>query len=197
MTPAICCFWLLTGQPVAATSVDFMARRDDGSLIHWSLDRQRGGQKQGILVLAQGSGCLAATENANILRAKGLLPTFAVVMVEKYGVGPHDKPKDPFGNCSAAFYAHHTISQRVADYERVLRQVETSPWSDGRVVFSAVRRAGRRSRCWLHASRRQRPWSSPRRLAGEVMQRIAGWLVANVSTRASEGCPPPKRSDQQ
>ena len=86
-------------------------------------------------MLAQGSGCLAATENANILRAKGLLPTFAVVMVEKYGVGPHDKPKDPFGNCSAAFYAHHTISQRVADYERVLRQVETSPWSDGRVVL--------------------------------------------------------------
>jgi len=49
-------------------------------------------------------------ENANILRAKGLLPTFAVVMVEKYGVGPHDKPKDPFGNCSAAFYALTTPS---------------------------------------------------------------------------------------
>ena len=129
------CICLLMGQAAAAASVDLVARRDDGSLIHWSLDRHQGGPKQGILVLAQGSGCLAATENPNIVRAKGLLPDFAVVTVEKYGVRPHDAPKDPFGGCSLDFHAHHTVSQRVADYQRVLAQPETSPWWDGRLVL--------------------------------------------------------------
>ena len=132
---AVGCICLLTGQAAAAASVDLVTRRDDGSLIHWSLDRQQGGPKQGILVLAQGSGCLAATENPNIVRAKGLLPDFAVVTVEKYGVRPHDAPKDPFGGCSLDFHAHHTVSQRVADYQRVLAQPETSPWWDGRLVL--------------------------------------------------------------
>jgi pimeloyl-ACP methyl ester carboxylesterase len=120
---------------LAAKPVDLIARRDDGSLIHWSLDRQHGGPKQGILLLAQGSGCRAATENPNIVRAKHLLPQFAIVTVEKYGVGPREAPKNPFGGCSKAFYAHHTVSQHVADYQRVLAEVEASPWWDGRLVL--------------------------------------------------------------
>jgi len=87
------------------------------------------------LVLAQGSGCLAATENRNIVRAKGLLPQFAVVTVEKYGVRPHDTPKDPLGGCSPDFHAHHTISQRVADYQRILAELEKTPWWDGRLAL--------------------------------------------------------------
>ena len=134
LTAAIGCICLLSGQPAAAAAVDLTARRDDGSLIYWSLDRQQGGPKQGILLLAQGSGCLAATENANLARARDLLPDFAMVTVEKYGVRPHDAPKDPFGGCSTAFYAHHTVSQRVADYQRVLARVEKSSWWDGRLV---------------------------------------------------------------
>ena len=132
---AIGWLWLLTVSPAAAGSVDLTARRDDGSLIYWSLDRQHGGPKQGILVLAQGSGCLAATESTNVARAKTLLPEFAVVTVEKYGVQPHDAPKDPFGGCSRAFYGHHTVSQRVADYRRILTEVERSRWWDGRLVL--------------------------------------------------------------
>jgi len=134
-TAAIVFLSLLADRPAAAASSDLTARRDDGSLIPWSLDRQRGGPKQGILLLAQGSGCLAASENPNVFRAKGLLPDFAVVTVEKYGVGPHDAPKDPFRSCSPAFYAHHTISQRVADYRRILAEVEKSQWWDGRLVM--------------------------------------------------------------
>jgi len=134
-TAAIGCLWLLAGQPAAAASVDLTARRNDGSLIDWSLDRQHRGRKQGILLLAQGSGCLAATENPNLVRAKALLPDFAVVTVEKYGVRPHDAPKDPFGGCSPGFHAHHTVSQRVADYQRVLARLRTAPWWDGRLVL--------------------------------------------------------------
>jgi pimeloyl-ACP methyl ester carboxylesterase len=135
LTAAIGCLWVFMNQPAAAASVDLRAQRNDGSLIYWSLDRQHRGPKQGILVLAQGSGCLAATENPNTARAKGLLPDFAVVTVEKYGAHPHDKPKEPFGGCSPEFYAHHTVSQRVADYQKVLAAVRKSPWWDGRLVL--------------------------------------------------------------
>src|SRR5712691_5885343 len=53
LTAAIGSMWLLTSQPAEAASVDLTARRDDGSLIYWSLDRQHGGPQQGILVFAQ------------------------------------------------------------------------------------------------------------------------------------------------
>ncbi len=39
------------------------------------------------------------------------------------------------GACSESFYARHTVSQRVADYQSVLAQVEALPWWDGRLVL--------------------------------------------------------------
>ena len=65
------------------TPVDKVSQRPDGSSIYWTIDRQSGGAKQGILLVAQGSGCLAATQNPNITNAKRLLPAFAVLTVEK------------------------------------------------------------------------------------------------------------------
>jgi pimeloyl-ACP methyl ester carboxylesterase len=124
--------------PVARTEAppaDYVLQRDDGSSIYWTIDRQRGGAKQGVLLVAQGSGCLAATENPNIANARRLLPDFAVVTVEKYGVEPHAKPKDPFEGCSAAFYAHHTVSQRVIDYQRVLDHLKQEQWWNGQLVL--------------------------------------------------------------
>lgn len=101
--------------------------RPDGSLIDWSVDRQAGGAKQGILLLAQGSGCESVLDNANIQRGKSLLPDFAVLTLEKYGVAPHGQPAARQDGCSPTFYAHHTISQRVEDYQRVLALVEQEP----------------------------------------------------------------------
>jgi len=122
--------------PVAqATPTDHVSQRPDGSSIYWTLDRQGAGSKQGILVIAQGSGCLATTENRNIATAKQLLPNFAVLTVEKYGVERHAKPKDPYGGCSPTFYAHHTVSQRVEDYESVLRELKQESWWNGQLVL--------------------------------------------------------------
>jgi hypothetical protein len=118
----------------AATPIDRVSERPDGSSIYWTIDRQTGEAKQGVLIIAQGSGCLAATENPNIGNAKRLLPNFAVLTVEKYGVEPHAKPSNPFEGCSEAFYAHHTVTQRVEDYERVLEQLKREPWWDGQLV---------------------------------------------------------------
>jgi len=117
------------------TPTDKVSQRPDGSSIYWTIDRQSGGAKQGILIIAQGSGCLAATENPNIKNAKRLLPSFAVLTVEKYGVDPHAKPGDPFEGCSAAFYAHHTVSQRVDDYQRVLHELKRESWWNGQLVL--------------------------------------------------------------
>jgi len=131
---AIGCLWVLMNQSAAGASMDFKTRRDDGSLIYWSLDRQHREPKQGILVVAQGSGCLAATENANLARAKSLLPDFAVITVEKYGVHPHDRPKDPFGGCSATFYAHDltadVLSVQAPIARRARRWVCATQWCE-------------------------------------------------------------------
>jgi alpha-beta hydrolase superfamily lysophospholipase len=132
---AIACASSRTNRVARDTRNEFTTMRDDGSAIDWSLDRQRGASKQGILVIAQGSGCAGTSENSNVERAKELLPDFAVLTVEKYGVRRHDSPNDPMGGCSPGFYAHHTVSQRVSDYERVLAEVEKSQWWDGRLVL--------------------------------------------------------------
>src|ERR1044071_1404369 len=105
---------VLNAAAVNATPTDAVSQRPEGSPIYWTIDRQSGEEKQGIFLVAQGSGCLAATENPNITNAKRSLPAFAVLTVEKYGVEPHAKPSDPFGGCPAVFYRHHTVSQRVA-----------------------------------------------------------------------------------
>jgi alpha-beta hydrolase superfamily lysophospholipase len=74
-------------------------------------------------------------DNANIARAKSLLPDFAVVTVEKYGVKPGDSPADPYEGCSPIFYANHTVSQRAADYQQVLGLVSREPWWNGQLVL--------------------------------------------------------------
>jgi len=129
MNPAV------AGISLLAVAVAHTTARPDGSAISWSLDRQRDAPKQGILVVAQGSGCLSTSENPNLARARSLLPDFAFLTVEKYGVHPHDAPKDWMGGCRAEFYAHHTVSQRAADYQRILGELASAPWWDGRLVL--------------------------------------------------------------
>lgn len=109
-------------------------KRPGGSEIDWYLDRQTAPPRQGILVVAQGSGCASVTTNRNVEAAKGLLPDFAVVTVEKYGVPPGALPRGP-EDCSAPFLAHHTISQRVADYQAVIEVLKAKPWWNGQLVL--------------------------------------------------------------
>jgi alpha-beta hydrolase superfamily lysophospholipase len=124
----------LAATQAAAQPAVSAVKRPDGSAIDWYLDRQTAPPKQGILVLAQGSGCSSVTLNHNIETAKHLLPDFAVVTVDKYGVRPGDDPK-PDDGCSKTFYAHHTVSQRVADYRQVIARAETLPWWNGQLVL--------------------------------------------------------------
>lgn len=120
--------------PAFAGPEHMTLRRPDGSTIDWSIDRRGASGQQGVLVLMQGSGCTPATTNRNLEAAKDMLPEFAAVTIEKYGVSPGDTPKSP-EDCSAAFFAHHTISQRVSDSEAVIRLLQTEPWWNGKLVI--------------------------------------------------------------
>lgn len=124
----------LVATQAAAQSPAPVVRRPDGSAIDWYIDRQASLPRQGILVIAQGGGCNSVTLNRNVSAARRLLPDFAVVTVDKYGVRPGDDPK-PTEECSKTFYHHHTISQRVADYRQVIARAEGLPWWNGQLVL--------------------------------------------------------------
>ena len=105
----LACGSTAVGRPLAHSSI-----RPDGSTITWYLDRQASEVHQSILVLAQGSGCTSVTSNANIEAAKKLLPSAAIVTVEKYGVLEGDTPKAFPEDCRPDYvapvsYTHLTL----------------------------------------------------------------------------------------
>jgi len=109
--------------------------RHNGPDIDWYLDRQTpSGSRQGILVIAQGSGCDSVANNDNVRAAKSLRPDFAVVTVEKYGVAPGEGQRGS-NDCSPTFWAHHTVSQRVEDYRAVIESLKSKPWWNGQLVL--------------------------------------------------------------
>jgi dienelactone hydrolase len=110
------------------------ALRDDGSAIHWQLARRLADGPKPVLLVAQGSGCAPARRNANIDLLAARLPEFAVLTIEKYGVDPDSAPADSTSACAEAYYAHHTVSQSVADARRVLATLRRNALWDGRLV---------------------------------------------------------------
>lgn len=122
----------------AAASADpqpFEMPRADGSIIHWTLDRPQGVERTGLLVLAQGSGCLSVEHNGNLATTRTIFGEFAALTVEKYGVEPGDNPADDHTECPEAFREHHTVSQRVADYRQVIESLRGAPWWNGELVL--------------------------------------------------------------
>jgi len=103
---------------LAQTDLRYLPR-PDGSSIDFSVDAPPG-PPAGIIVLAQGSGCLPTAHNANFAIVRKAFPQHVAVMVEKYGVAPDAAIADGFTDCPPAFHAGHTVSQRVSDYEAVL-----------------------------------------------------------------------------
>ena len=80
---------LLTLPAVATAAPEHReAQRPDGSTVNWTLDLPEGGEKVGLLVIAQGSGCAAAMESRSMQQARAAFGNFAALTVEKYGVRP-------------------------------------------------------------------------------------------------------------
>lgn len=117
------------------TSERFTSQRPDSSSISWRLDKPVGLGKVGLIVLAQGSGCLSELHNEHLVKLRSIFSKFAALTVEKYGVEPGDNPSNDHENCSAAFLSHHTVSQRIADYRQIIKQLHKEAWWNGDLVL--------------------------------------------------------------
>lgn len=130
-----CCFILLWSHLAIASPERYETQRADGSTIYWTLDRPDSVDKTGIIVLAQGSGCLSVEHSPSIALARSIYADFAALTVEKYGVKPGDEPQDDYADCSIAFHEHHTITQRVNDYLQVIDLLRDKPWWNEQLVL--------------------------------------------------------------
>jgi len=88
-----------------------------------------------ILLIAQGSGCAPAHTSANIRMLSDAAEGFAILTIEKYGVEQADAPENPVESCSEAYFANHTVSQRVANARTVLAELGTRGLWDGTLVL--------------------------------------------------------------
>lgn len=113
----------------------FKTPRADGSVIHWNLDRQPGPASVGLILFAQGSGCLSVERNGNLALTRAAFPDLAALTVEKYGVAPGDDPADDHEACAESFRQHHTMTQRVEDYLAVLDTLRSEAWWNGQLVL--------------------------------------------------------------
>lgn len=109
----------LTVTPSVAQIEHRQLARPDGSFIDYSVDTPRG-ELEGVVLLAQGSGCLPTASNTNLSIVRAAFPRHIAVMVEKYGITPDAAIIDGFADCPATFHAGYTVSERVADLEAVL-----------------------------------------------------------------------------
>lgn len=110
--------------------------RADGSVIFWSLDNGMAGRPQGLVLIAQGSGCDSPLANDNVQLLGSMIDELMILTIEKYGVKPGDAPADPIDGCSAEYFANNTISQRVDDALQVLAELRTRQiWNGDLVLF--------------------------------------------------------------
>lgn len=135
-TVALCgvllCFTVVraVAEPIRKTSL-----RPDGSPIYWSIEHPEDGEKRGLLLIAQGSGCLPAIQNPRVAQVRSIARGFSVLLVEKYGVTHGYKPDNPMSDCPEEYFAHHTVSQRVDDAVQVIEELKKSDWWNGELVL--------------------------------------------------------------
>lgn len=114
---------VLAAGPASAAPQAHNLARPDGSLIHYTLDAPQG-DSAGLLVLAQGSGCVPAAGSANLATVRAAFPAYTALIVEKSGIAPDSPIADGYTDCPPDFLDSYTVSRRIADYEQVLAQLD-------------------------------------------------------------------------
>ena len=109
--------------PALAQIEQHQLDRPDGTTIYYAVDRPAAAPT-GTILIAQGSGCLPVAKSANLAKIRAAFPSHMAIMVEKAGVIPTDPITDGFADCPDSFHAQHTVTQRVADYEAVLENLD-------------------------------------------------------------------------
>lgn len=118
---------------LATAQVSTLARADSSEIIYRLEGVEPGVEPQGLILLAQGSGCNPVTIENRFEDAEMLAPGFARLTIEKYGVDPAlNLPDD---ECSQAFYARDTLDRRVLDAALVIAAFRGAPWWNGDLVL--------------------------------------------------------------
>ena len=111
--------------------------RVDGSNITYHLLNRAAENRQGIILMLQGSGCEPVIER-DWLNSKPLLlaPGRVVLAIEKYGVpaGTSD-PSSYEDNCPTAYWRGNTLHQRVLDAAQVIAHLRGEPWWNGELII--------------------------------------------------------------
>ena len=122
-----------------AAHADGAVIRPDGSEIVYALEGRGEAERQGVIFIAQGSGCAPATTPGRFEGAEALAPALARLTIEKYGVDPEvgEPETDESGApvCSEAFLARDTLDQRVLDAARVIAELRRTDWWNGELVL--------------------------------------------------------------
>jgi len=120
--------------PALAAPTHHVLGRADGSVVHYSLDWPEGAP-QGIVLLAQGSGCGPAAQSPNLATVREAFPHHLALTIEKSAITPDAAIVDGFTDCPAAFHESHTVSGRVADMRMVLDHLAANPDLPDRLVL--------------------------------------------------------------
>lgn len=110
-----------------------LVRPDSTKIVYRIEGIEPGRAPQGLILLAQGSGCNPVTVENRFELSETLAPGFARLTIEKYGVDPALELAE--GECSEDFYARDTIDQRVLDAARVISALRGSDWWNGDLVL--------------------------------------------------------------
>ena len=127
--------WCLLSLPAQAMPQALTLPRPDGSLVHYTLDKPAG-PPDGLIVLAQGSGCAPGAANPSIATVRAAFAGYTALIVEKIGVTPSAAIIDGT-ECPIAYVQGYTLSQRVDDYRLVLEHLQQKPelGTDNLVLF--------------------------------------------------------------
>lgn len=125
---------VLSAGSTSAAQIAHQLPRADGTIIHYTLD-EPATSSEGILVLAQGSGCRPAATSDNLAIVRKAFPAHTALIVEKSGIAPDSAIKHGSTDCPTEFIETYTLSQRIKDYEIVLAHIRTDMAGQSLILF--------------------------------------------------------------
>ena len=124
---------LSAGTVFAAQQTHQLARAD-GTIINYTLDAPLG-ESAGLIVLAQGSGCLPAVDSVNLATVRAAFPAYTSLIVEKSGIAPDSAIKNGQADCPQEYLDTYTLSQRLDDYAFVLKHLKSVAVTPDNVIL--------------------------------------------------------------
>jgi pimeloyl-ACP methyl ester carboxylesterase len=125
---------IATPLPVVTPLLQHGIERPDGTTITYWLEDEDHQQAEAILVM-QGTGCEPVSTKPNLRHAARLLrPHARALLIDKVGVGS-DASGPPIEGCPQSYWDRYTLSNRVDDCLRVIANLRSQRWWNGRIIL--------------------------------------------------------------